>query len=155
VKPIEALDQSFLPDGPRYFTIFYATLKSVPVFISGKQHSLSGRIWIMKRILIGLMSMVFAGAGSMMAQDGYYHHDRDVRRDYADRRSDFRDIRHDKAKIERDRHELRRDLYEHNFSGARYERRELGRDYRDLRQDHRDVYRDNRNIRHDQYGYDH
>ena len=37
----------------------------------------------MKRIFTGLMLMIFAGAGSMVAQDGHYHRDRGVRRDYA------------------------------------------------------------------------
>jgi hypothetical protein len=45
--------------------------------ISFSQEELS-----MKRFLTGMALLVFAGAGSMMAQDGYYHRDRDVRRDY-------------------------------------------------------------------------
>ena len=65
----------------------------------------------MKRALTGLMFMVFMGAGSMVAQDGYYHRERDLRRDYADRNADIRDIRRDEAKIAHDRWELRRDLY--------------------------------------------
>jgi len=86
-----------------------------------------------KRSLAGLMFLVFAGAGSMMAQNdyGYYHRDRELRRDYADRRADIRDIRRDEAKIAHDRWELRRE-------------------YRDINRDRADVYRDTRDIRRDE-----
>ena len=104
------------------------------------------------RTLAGLMFLVFAGAGSMMAQsyDGYYHRDRDLRRDYADRRADLRDIRRDEAKIAHDRWELRRDLREGNYRAAAHEREELRREYRDINRDRADVYRDTRDIRRDE-----
>ena len=81
----------------------------------------------MKRTLTGLVLTVIAGAGSMMAQSGHAYREREVRHDYAERRSDKRDVRRDEARINHDRRELRRDAYEHNFAGARHERRELGR----------------------------
>jgi len=107
---------------------------------------------LIKRTLAGLMFLVFAGAGSMMAQSdyGYYHRDRDLRRDYADRRADLRDIRRDEAKIAHDRWELRRDLREGNYRAAAHEREELRREYRDINRDRADVYRDTRDIRHDE-----
>jgi hypothetical protein len=104
---------------------------------------------LIKRTLAGLMFLVFAGAGSMMAQDGYYR-DRDLRGDYADRRADLRDIRRDEAKIAHDRWELRRDLYYGNYRAAAHEREELRREYRDLNRDRADVYRDTRDIRRDE-----
>jgi hypothetical protein len=107
---------------------------------------------LLKRTLAGLMFLIFAGAGSMMAQDGYgyYHRDRDLRGDYADRRADIRDIRRDEAKIAHDRWELRRDLYEGNYRAAAHEREELRREYRDINRDRADVYRDTRDIRRDE-----
>jgi hypothetical protein len=105
----------------------------------------------MKRFLTGMAVLIFAGAGSMMAQDGYYHRDRDVRRDYKERRSDRRDVRHDERKINRDRRDLRHDRYEHNYAAARNDRRDLRHDYRDLRSDKHDIHRDNRKIRYDSY----
>jgi hypothetical protein len=103
-----------------------------------------------KRTLAGLMFLVFAGAGSMIAQDGYYNRDRDLRGDYADRRSDIRDIRRDEAKIAHDRWELRRDLDRGNYRAAAHEREELRREYRDINRDRADVYRDTRDIRRDE-----
>jgi len=118
---------------------------------AGKAKRFYGRTG-MKRTLAGLMFLVFAGAGSMMAQNnyGYYHRDRDLRGDYADRRADIRDIRRDEAKIAHDRWELRRDLYEGNYRAAAHERAELRREYRDINRDRADVYRDTRDIRRDQ-----
>src|SRR6476469_8030768 len=78
------------------------------------------------------MFLVFAGAGSMMAQDVYYHRDRDLRGDYADRRADIRDIRRDEAKIAHDRWELRRALDRGDYRAAAREREELRREYRDI-----------------------
>ena len=103
-----------------------------------------------KRSLSGLMFLVFAGAGSMMAQDGYYHRDRDLRGDYADRRADIRDIRRDEAKIAHDRWELRRALERGDYRAAAHEREELRREYRDINRDRADVYRDTRDIRRDE-----
>lgn len=105
---------------------------------------------LIKRTVAGLMFLVFAGAGSMMAQDGYYHRDRDLRGDYADRRADIRDIRRDEAKIAQDRWELRRDLDRGNYRAAAHERAELQREYRDINRDRADVYRDTRDIRRDE-----
>jgi hypothetical protein len=104
---------------------------------------------VVKRAVTGLMFLVFAGAGSMMAQNGYYR-DRDLRGDYADRRSDIRDIHRDEAKIAHDRWELRRDLDRGNYRAAAHEREELRREYRDINRDRADVYRDTRDIRRDQ-----
>jgi hypothetical protein len=102
-----------------------------------------------KRTLTGLMFLVFAGAGSLMAQSGYYR-DRDLRGDYADRRADIRDIHRDEAKIAHDRWELRRDLDRGDYRGAAHEREELRREYRDVNRDRADIYRDTRDIRRDQ-----
>ena len=104
---------------------------------------------LIKRTVAGLMFLVFAGAGSIMAQDGYYR-DRDLRGDYADRRADLRDIRRDEAKIAQDRCELRRDLDRGNYRAAAHERAELQREYRDINRDRADVYRDTRDIRRDE-----
>src|ERR1700755_450951 len=88
------------------------------------QRSFPRRNRAMKRILAGLMLTVLAGAGSMVAQDGY-HHDRDVRHDYYERRQDRRDVRRDEHKINRDRRDLRHDRYEGNYAAARRDRRDL------------------------------
>jgi hypothetical protein len=118
--------------------------------LAGSQNGLLGGTG-MKRALAGLMFLVFAGAGSMMAQsNGGYYRDRDLRGDYADRRADIQDIRRDEAKIAHDRWELRRDLYYGNYRAAAHERAELRREYRDINRDRADVYRDTRDIRRDE-----
>jgi hypothetical protein len=136
-----------------FLTFLNETLAGAAVFIPGKHVKVG--LWrngFMKRAFAGLILMVVAGAGSLVAQDGYYTRGRDLRRDYADRRNDFRDIRRDEAKIAHDRYELREALREHDYRRAEHERRELRREYRDLREDRRDVYRDTRDIRRDQRG---
>lgn len=75
----------------------------------------------MKRTIAGILFVVALGAGTMFADDGYWHERRDIRRD--------------EAKIAHDRRELRRDLYYGNYAAARHERRELRREYHDLNRD--------------------
>lgn len=106
----------------------------------------------MRRVLAGLALMMFAGAGSMVAQSGYYYRD-NLRQDYSNRRSDHRDARHDKNRIDRDRHNLQRDRHERNFSGTRYDRHEMHRDYRDLRSDRHDARHDSYKVRHDHHDH--
>jgi hypothetical protein len=84
----------------------------------------------MKRMIAGVLLLVGLGAGTMLAEDGYWR--------------DPRDIRRDEAKIAHDRRELRRDLYRGDYAAARHERRELRREYHDLHQDRRDLYWDRR-----------
>ena len=138
------------------FTLLYETSSHMAGLKQpGKAKWFLGGAWDMKRALrkralAGLMFLVFAGAGSMMAQDGYYYRDRNLRRDYVDRRADIRDIRRDEAKIAHDRGELRRDLYYGNYRAAAHEQEELRREYRDINRDRADVYRDTRDIRRDE-----
>ena len=106
----------------------------------------------MRRMLAGLALLVFAGVGSMVAQDGHYYRD-NLRKDYADRRSDYRDVRHDKNRIDHDRHNLQRDRYERNYAAARYDRHEMHRDYRELRSDRHDVRHDNYKISRDHHDH--
>jgi hypothetical protein len=80
----------------------------------------------MKRMIAGVLLLIGLGAGTMLAEDGYWR--------------DRRDIRRDEAKIAHDRRELRRDLYRGNYAVARHERRELRREFRDLHRDRRDLY---------------
>jgi hypothetical protein len=80
--------------------------------------------------MAGVLLVMGLGAGTVFAQNGYWH--------------DRRDIRHDEARIAHDRRELRRDLDHGNYAAARHERRELRHEYRDLGRDRRDLYWDRR-----------
>jgi hypothetical protein len=84
----------------------------------------------MKRMLAGVLLLIGMGAGTMFADDGYWH--------------DRRDIRRDEARIAHDRRELRRDLRHRDYAGARHERGELRHEYRDLNHDRRGLNWDRR-----------
>jgi hypothetical protein len=81
-------------------------------------------------MVAGVLLLIGMSAGTMFAEDGYWH--------------DRRDIRRDEVRIAHDHRELRRDLYHGDYAGARHERRELRHEYRDLNHDRRGLYWDRR-----------
>lgn len=100
---------------------------------------------------MGILLMGTLGAGSLMAQSGYwgrgYDHDGDGRRDRQDIRQDYRQIERQRNDLYRDQGRLRHELREGDYREAQRIRQDMRRDQQRLNYEQRDVRQDRR----DQY----
>ncbi|MEO8727227.1 MAG: hypothetical protein ABI383_14020 [Acidobacteriaceae bacterium] len=93
---------------------------------------------------MGILLMGTLGAGSLMAQSGYWGHDGDGRRDRQDIRQDYRQMDRQQSDLYRDQGRLQHELREGDYREAQKIRQDMWRDQQRLKQQRQDVRQDRR-----------